>query len=321
MSDSPLVSICLVTRNRKEDLRVALSSCRAQDYEPKELLVFDGASSDGTVEMVRSEFPEVRLSALDTDPGFPRLRRLSLTEARGEMAFTMDDDAYFTHGETLRQAVGQLRVRPEAAVLALPMILAYAPPRLHAKIVPTTTEHPRLGTFTCCAALLRREAALTAGGFRDTFSYWKEDRDLSIRLLEHGFSILLGRTPPLVHRRHQGRDWKTRFMLDVRAALLFDAILIPHPYMFPRLLVDALRMTIYRSRLRDMPGRAVYVARELRSSFRHKAYRAPVSVKTYRLYRSLPSHGSQAVGNAGVPPPCGTIDSDRPPTPAGSSAP
>ena len=56
--DNISVTVALVTRNRKNDLRRALHSVLEQDAAP-EIVVLDDASTDGTSEMLREEFPSV----------------------------------------------------------------------------------------------------------------------------------------------------------------------------------------------------------------------------------------------------------------------
>ena len=59
-SQNKLATVVITTRNRKELLRDAITSTLAQQ-EQVEIIVMDDASTDGTGEMVRAEFPMVRL--------------------------------------------------------------------------------------------------------------------------------------------------------------------------------------------------------------------------------------------------------------------
>ena len=66
---TPLVSIIILSWNRKDDLRSSLSQVYAIDYPAYEVIVVDNNSSDGSVDMLRSEFPLVIVVALDHNIG------------------------------------------------------------------------------------------------------------------------------------------------------------------------------------------------------------------------------------------------------------
>ena len=55
----PLVSIITVNFNGKDFLGILYDSLRQQTYEPVEYILVDNASSDGSVQFVKENFPEV----------------------------------------------------------------------------------------------------------------------------------------------------------------------------------------------------------------------------------------------------------------------
>ena len=57
----PTVSLVISVWNRKDDLRENLRSCLQQTVPADEIVVVDNCSHDGTPEMVRAEFPQVKL--------------------------------------------------------------------------------------------------------------------------------------------------------------------------------------------------------------------------------------------------------------------
>ena len=60
----PYVSILIVSFNTCDLLKDCLSSVLAISYDPFEVIVVDNGSTDGSVEMVPEQFPQVRLMAL-----------------------------------------------------------------------------------------------------------------------------------------------------------------------------------------------------------------------------------------------------------------
>jgi len=60
-AQAPLVSIIISSYNDRENLYECLSSLRKLNYPRYEVIVVDAGSTDGTPEMVKENFPEVRL--------------------------------------------------------------------------------------------------------------------------------------------------------------------------------------------------------------------------------------------------------------------
>ncbi|MDD8017702.1 MAG: glycosyltransferase [Bacteroidota bacterium] len=89
----PLVTVNILSFNRRDDLRVTLQKVYEQDYKNIEVIVVDNASSDGTVEMVKSEFPVVRLIELKTNIGISGWNE-GFKIAKGEFVMVLDDNAY-----------------------------------------------------------------------------------------------------------------------------------------------------------------------------------------------------------------------------------
>jgi GT2 family glycosyltransferase len=92
MSDLTL-SIIVVNWNTREItrncLRSILGNLSGIGYE---VIVVDNASSDGSAEMIRSEFPEVRLFVNDENLGVGRANNQGMREARGRYFFLLNSD-------------------------------------------------------------------------------------------------------------------------------------------------------------------------------------------------------------------------------------
>src|SRR3954470_24566374 len=103
---SPSVTAAVLAYNRRECLAVTLTKLHERLEPPDgglEVIVVDNASTDGTAEMVRSEFPNVRLIVNPENEGIGGWNR-AFAEGRGEWFLVLDDDCY-VEGETLRRAL------------------------------------------------------------------------------------------------------------------------------------------------------------------------------------------------------------------------
>ncbi|HEU4450250.1 MAG TPA: glycosyltransferase family 2 protein [Gaiellaceae bacterium] len=107
------VSILLVTYRCREAARACLASIAAStrglDYE---VVVVDNASEDGTVEMVRSEFPEARLVALPENVGFAAGVNRAAAEATGAYVLLLNPDT-LVHEGAVANLLAFARAHPE----------------------------------------------------------------------------------------------------------------------------------------------------------------------------------------------------------------
>ncbi|MBX3053002.1 MAG: glycosyltransferase [Caldilineaceae bacterium] len=87
----PLISVIIPTRNRVQRLERGLERLIADDYPNKEIIVCDGASTDGTVDLLRSYGDVVRWISED-DGGEFQARNRALRMATGEIIRYLSDD-------------------------------------------------------------------------------------------------------------------------------------------------------------------------------------------------------------------------------------
>ena len=93
MNETPLVTVNILSFNRKDELRNTLTKVYEQDYKNIEVIVVDNASVDGSAEMVKTEFPKVQLIQLEKNIGIAGWNE-GFKIANGEYVLVLDDDAY-----------------------------------------------------------------------------------------------------------------------------------------------------------------------------------------------------------------------------------
>jgi GT2 family glycosyltransferase len=86
------VSIIIVNWNTRELLRQCLQSVYDETTVPFEVFVVDNASSDGSADMVRQNFPQVHLIANDQNRGFAAANNQAIPLARGEYILLLNPD-------------------------------------------------------------------------------------------------------------------------------------------------------------------------------------------------------------------------------------
>ena len=195
---NPLVSIIVAALNGERFLTEALGSAFAQEYDPFEVVFVDDGSEDRTGEIARS-FP-VRY-IWQENSGLPAARNAGLAIARGELICFLDADDVFPPTK-LRQQVAYLDEHPKVGCVLghQEWIVAGLDP-------PPLAPDPIFGVpggVQFVSAMVRREVLDEVGGFDPSFRY-AEDRDLFIRMREHGVSIDVLREIVL-HKRLHGEN-------------------------------------------------------------------------------------------------------------------
>ncbi len=185
--------------NGSEWIGRTLASLRGQSREA-EVVVVDNGSSDGSVELLRADFPEVALLELGRNTGFgPALNR-AVAEHPAEAAILLNNDVEceprFVEalldglGEGVQAVAGVLvqEAAPElidsAGVVADSTLMGFD--YLHGEPLTAALDAPAPLGPTGGAALYRRTAFEAVGGFDERIFLYYEDLDLALRLAAAG---------------------------------------------------------------------------------------------------------------------------------------
>ncbi|MEZ5326122.1 MAG: glycosyltransferase family 2 protein [Verrucomicrobiales bacterium] len=111
------VRIGIVTYNRREVLEKAIQSALAQTYEPKEIVVADDASTDGTSSLAE-KYPQVKWIMNSERKGCIRARNELMMLAGADAYCSLDDDSWFLDSDALAQAVARLQTDSTIGAIA-----------------------------------------------------------------------------------------------------------------------------------------------------------------------------------------------------------
>ena len=194
----PRVTVIVAAYNGERFLKETLESVFAQDFETFEVVFVDDGSEDRTGEIAQS-FP-VRY-VRQPNQGLPAARNAGLAVARGDLVAFLDDDDVLPPTKLSAQ-VRYLDEHPETGC-----VLGRQEWIFDGVEAPRMARDPvfgELGGIQLVTAMIRRRVLDDLGGFDPSYRY-AEDRDLFIRMREHGVGIAV--LPEVVlHKRLHGSN-------------------------------------------------------------------------------------------------------------------
>jgi GT2 family glycosyltransferase len=233
------VSILIVTYNCGEAVRACLESISEHTHGVTfEIVVVDNASTDGTAELIRSEFPGVRLTASETNTGFARGVNLAATAARSEYLLLLNPDTIvmanaipnlldFARRQPHNGVYGGRTLTPSGDVDPSSCWGQMSPWSLFCFATLLTTAFKRsrvfdpeslgrwerdsvreVGMVTGCLLLVSRSLWRELDGFDPRFFMYGEDADLSLRASKRGLRPVV--TPDSVIVHEVGTSTKSR---------------------------------------------------------------------------------------------------------------
>jgi glycosyltransferase involved in cell wall biosynthesis len=212
------VSVIIPTYNRLGYLREALDSVLRQTAPPREILIIDDGSTDGTAEWLEGQdFPALRMLRQE-NRGPAAARNLGLAAATGRhVAFLDSDDLWLP--EKLNIQTDFLQGNPEYKFCQTEEVwirrgLRVQPMKKHAKPTGWVFESCLpLCLISPSALMIEREFLLDLGGFDIRFPVC-EDYELwlratlrsPIRTLPQALTVKRGGHPDQLSRRYWGMD-------------------------------------------------------------------------------------------------------------------
>jgi glycosyltransferase involved in cell wall biosynthesis len=106
--NTPLITVIVAVFNGADTLQRCIDSVVKQTYPHKELIVIDGGSTDGTVEIVQANSGEITYWESRPDRGVYHAWNKALNHARGEWISFLGADDYFWRSDVLEQLAPHL---------------------------------------------------------------------------------------------------------------------------------------------------------------------------------------------------------------------
>lgn len=119
----PLISIIIAVYNGAKTLQQCLDSVAQQSYPHVELIVIDGGSQDGTLELIKANRANFRYWVSEPDNGIYDAWNKALAQGTGEWVIFLGADDVLAAPHVLEHAIGRLQALPPDVLWAYGQVL------------------------------------------------------------------------------------------------------------------------------------------------------------------------------------------------------
>jgi GT2 family glycosyltransferase len=245
-----VISVIISTYNARDVVADCLASIyRNPPSEPYEIIVVDDASSDGTSELLRAQFAEVRLLINEVNLHYTRSNNRALDHARGEYIYLLNNDTIVLP-QAIDAMVAFLRNHPEAgavgskllnedgtiqwSVKSLPDLgsalfggrgvitrlfpnNSYTRRRFHYR--ERNAGEPFVAGYLSGASKMMPRKVIDEVGYLDSRMFYHVDADYCKRIAEAGYQCYYLPNATVIHLNHKGG---TMVSLRLRALSLLS---------------------------------------------------------------------------------------------------
>jgi GT2 family glycosyltransferase len=276
-------AIMITTHNRCADLRRTCAALTSLSPPPDEVLICADGCTDGTLSMVRREFPGFVVLENDKRQGSVASRDRMLRLATSDVVISLDDDSYPIDRDFLTRLRNVLEHHPEAAVISFAAIREQD---CRGRAAPSRDEcrGRYVAAYANCGAAMRRDVYLRLAGFPTFFRHGYEEPDYALQCYAAGRAVWF--EPDLVVRHHMSgvnRHVGRRQRLHARNELWSVLLRCPWPYLPAVALFRVWRQLRYAATqsLSDVLLQPAWWLSALRGVPQCIAGRAPIPWQTY----------------------------------------
>lgn len=188
---NPMISVITVVRNDAKNIRKTISTVLEQDLPSREYIIIDGASSDGTLDIINEYRDRIDIIISEHDNGIYEAMNKGIKASSGELVLFLNSGDYLANDKVLSSIQKVYLEHPDVAFIFGGIILNYSKLSIQKKITRKFNEKrltwgqqpPHPATF------FKKSVLLEHGGFNTLFSY-SADFDLFCRLIKNKYAFI-----------------------------------------------------------------------------------------------------------------------------------
>ena len=293
---APAITVCILNYQRKQCLRRSLEAVLAQSYPALEILVVDNASTDGSAEMVRQDFPRVKLLQMRDNLGCSA-RNHALEAADSDIVVTLDNDVILDADQpgALAAIAETFSARARLACMNFKILDSEGRLSQHDWCHPrdfrrfADEEFPTDYVLEGACAL-RRSAFRHAGGYWAPLFLGHEGLDLALRFLDDDYELIYSPQIRVTHLISNESRPPSRIYYNFTRNSIWLAIRHHRPWPAARAVAYDLGLMAFSSiRAGQAPSYLRGLADGLLGSTSALKSRRPLKASTYDKLRSIRS--------------------------------
>lgn len=245
------LSVVIVNYNTKTLLRDCLHSVLdSRGLNGLDVIVVDNASTDGSADMVREEFPQVHLIASPVNGGYSYANNLGLRAAQPSRYYLLLNPDTVVPPSALAEMVAYMDARPDAGVAGPRLVLAdgsldlacrrgFPTPMVSlyrlsglSRLFPKSRRFGRynmtyldpddeaeVDSVVGAFMMVRAEAMHQAGPLDETFFMYGEDLDWAYRIRQKGWKVYYNPAVTVLHYKRAASRHSRRAQFEFQRAM------------------------------------------------------------------------------------------------------
>ena len=209
------VTIIIPNYNGKHFMDPCLASLKKQTYKDFKILIVDNASSDGSIEYMKENYPDIEVIALNKNYGFSKAVNVGIKHSKTPFVILLNNDTT-VDPHYVEEMITAIEKSPKIFSVSSKMIQMYHPDLIDSagdlytvlgwgvcrgsgRPVSNYTEADEIFTACAGAAIYRRSAFARIGYFDENHFAYLEDIDIGYRAKIYGYKNMYCPTALVYH--------------------------------------------------------------------------------------------------------------------------
>lgn len=188
MTEPLNISIVIPSYNRGSVVEENVAKCLALQPQAKEIILVDDhsdAESEAVLRGLAEAHASIRYIRLPENGGQSVSRSVGLATACGKYIVSLDDDSWFLDNDGLKRVWDRMEALPNCGILAFATFSPGVPAQPAEDRLMLVSDH------IACGAAFRTDVLRSTGYHLSFLRATSEEADLSIKVIEQGFDVVL----------------------------------------------------------------------------------------------------------------------------------